>query len=169
MDRKIFRAIIAILTGLILVIYPQMALSLIIYALGAMLIISSAASVIDYGKRKTASYTPPLSIMIGSVVSLLVGVILVLSPLFFVSFLLTLLSLLLLLGAIWQIGILLQFKRSGVIVSLYRFIIPVILFLLGVSMIAAPIDSAKTITTMFGYGTIIFGIYEIISRNLKIN
>lgn len=167
MKKGIYRAVIAIVVGLILVIYPTATLSLIIYSLGAMLIISSALSIMEYYKHKSATYTPPASILVGAVTSLLIGVVLVLSPLFLINFLLTLLSLLLLIGSVWQIGSLLRLKSVGALVSLYQFIIPSILLLLAISMLASPTDSVATITRMFGYGVIMFGGSEIISSKIK--
>lgn len=158
-----YMALIAMIVGIILVIYPERALSAVIITIGALLILSSAASIVDYYKLKGNSLHPTTSMLFNGVVSAVVGVILVMSPLFFISFILTILSILLLLGSLGQLFSLVYVKNKGTKVPVYVFIVPSLLLILSIVMLAAPIDSAKTITSMLGFGIIIYSAMEIIS------
>lgn len=158
-----YMALLAIIVGIILVVYPETTLSIVIITIGAILILSSVASVMDYYKLKRNSLHPTPSMLFNGVVSAVVGAILVMSPLFFIGFILTILSVLLLLGSLGQLFTLGYVKNKGTKVPAYVFIVPSLLLILSIIMLAAPIDSAKTITTMLGFGIIIYSSMEIIS------
>lgn len=156
-------AIAAIVVGIVLVIYPATALTIVIITIGALLMLSAIASIVDYYKLKNHHLHPSPSMIFNGVVSAIVGVILIISPLFFVSFLLTLLSILLLLGSIGQLITLAYGRSKGAVIPIYLFIVPILLLILSVVMLTAPQDSAITITSMFGYGIIIYSAMELIS------
>lgn len=158
-----FMAILAIIVGIILVIYPTTALTLVIVAIGALLLLSAIASIVDYYKLKKHNLHPSSSMIINGVMSTIVGVILIVSPLFFVNFLLTLLSILLLLGSIGQFITLAYGRSKGAVIPIYMFIVPVLLLILSIVMLTAPQESAVTITSMFGFGIIIYSAMELIS------
>lgn len=158
-----YMALIAIIVGIILAIYPERALSSVIIIIGAMLILSSVASIMDYYRLKRRAMEPSDSMIFNGVVSVVVGVILVMSPLFFIGFILTILAILLLVGSIGQLITLGYSKRKGTTIPVYLFIIPLILLILSVIMLAAPIESATTVTSMLGYGIIIYAAMELIS------
>lgn len=156
-------ALVAIIVGIILAIYPEKALSSVIIIIGAMLILSSVASVLDYYRLKRRAMEPSDSMIFNGIVSVLVGVILVMSPLFFIGFILTILAVLLLVGSIGQLITLGYSRRKGITVPTYLFIIPLLLLVLSIIMLAAPIDSATTVTSMLGYGIIIYAAMELIN------
>lgn len=164
-------AIIAIIIGVVLIIYPATTLSMVIISIGALLLISSASSIVDYFKLKGRSLKPSQTMLFNGGVSAIVGIVLIMSPLFFIGFLLSILSVLLLLGSLSQIISLVYAKNKGVIMPAYVFIVPLLLFILSIVMLTmSPEKMAVELTIMFGYGIVIYSVMELISyyrlRNL---
>ena len=104
--------------------------------------------------------------MFNSVVSIIVGSILVTSPLFFIGFLLTILSVLLFIVSLGQLVMLWDMRTKGVNVIGYIFIVPSLLLITSTIMIFAPINSASTITMMFGLGIIFYSAMELYSYSV---
>ncbi len=160
-------AVIAIIIGIILLIYPETTLSLILYTIGALLIISGIASIMDFYRLKKNSLHPSNTMILNGVISCLVGIVLVSSPLFLVGFMLTILSIILILMSLGQIINLFSAKRAGAPITKIMFTMPLILFGLGLVMLSAPIHSSITITSMFGAGVIIFSSMELVSYYIR--
>ena len=160
-------AIVAIILGIILVAYPTTSLFYIVITIGALLILSSTASIIEYYKlKKERKLSPSSTLMFNSVVSIIVGSILVTSPLFFIGFLLTILSVLLFIVSLGQLVMLWDMRTKGVNVIGYIFIVPSLLLITSTIMIFAPINSASTITMMFGLGIIFYSAMELYSYSV---
>lgn len=164
---------ISILIGVILVIYPIVSLNYIVVLLGGILILTSLISIVEYYKvRKSGDLTN--SIMFNSVIVIIIGCFLVISPLFFIRFILIVLAILLLLGSLSQIISLLR-SRGNYNIPAYLFIVPVLLFVCSLIMLFAPINSVATVIRIFGYGIIIYSVlnlysyYTIKKKNISMN
>ena len=160
-------AIIAIILGVILVAYPSSSLSYIVISIGALLIISSAASIFEYYKLKRENrLSPSSSLFFNGVVSIIVGCLLISSPLFFIGFLLTILSIILFVASFGQLVMLWKMRTNGIKVIGYIFIVPSLILITSTVMIFAPINSASSITMMFGAGLIIYSTMELYSYRI---
>lgn len=157
-------AIVAIIVGIILVAYPVTALSYIVITVGALLIISAASSLVEYYRLKNErSIAPSTSIVLNSVVTILIGGLLIISPLFVIDVLVKILSIILLIASGTQLVTFLTLKSKKVIVPMYMFIAPSILLIASLIMIFASIQSVATIIMMFGVGIIIYAAVELFS------
>ncbi len=154
-------SVVAIIIGLVLILRPDTTLSLILFTVGTLLIISSIASIVDYYRLQRNSFHPSSVMMLNGIISGLVGLVLVVSPLFLMGFLLTLISIVIILGSMGQLINLLSFRRAGMNVSGVLFVMPFALLVIGIYMLSSPIDSVITITTLLGIGIIIFSALEL--------
>lgn len=157
-------AIIAILVGFILIVYPIDALTYMIITIGALLIISAAASLVEYYRLKNEHTSlPSKSIVINGVITILIGSILILSPLFVIDILVKVLSIILLFASGTQLVTFISLKSKKVIVPMYMFISPLILLVVSLIMIFASIESMATLIMMFGVGIIVYAAVELFS------
>ncbi len=160
-------SVVAIVVGIVLIIYPTATLNVILFTVGAMLIISALSTYLRYANLKKSSLHPSKSMLLSVVVSGAIGLILVVSPLFLIGFIMILISVVLILGSVGQLITLLTIKRSGVAVQPLLYIIPAALLCLGFVMLAEPVSSAAQITSMFGAGIVLFSAMELINYMLK--
>lgn len=157
-------AIVAIIVGIILVAYPVTALSYIVITIGALLILSAASSLVEYYRLKNEHHiSTSSSIMLNSVVSILIGGLLIISPLFVIDILVKILSIILLIASCAQVVTFMSLKSKKVVVPMYMFIAPLILLIASLIMIFASIQSVATIIMMFGVGIIIYAAVELFS------
>ncbi len=162
-----FIAIVAMIIGIVLIISPTTALSLIMFIIGALMIISSIASITEYYRLKNKGFHPSAIMVASGVTSGLLGLLLVISPLLFVGFLLTMLAILMVLGSISQLISLFSVRNKGVAIPWGLLVTPLSIFFIGAYMLIRPIDSAATITSLFGVGLFIFATVELISYYIK--
>ena len=131
MNNLLIRIVLACLIGIVLIAYPDLAAAYLVITVGVLFIVPSLFSLLQYFRQKR-SERPTFSFLhVGSIGSILLGLWLVINPLFFVNMLVILLGLVLLLGGIQQILGLWQWRRY-VHVPKLAYIMPVLVFLAGV-------------------------------------
>ncbi|MCD8203489.1 MAG: DUF308 domain-containing protein [Prevotella sp.] len=181
LQSSFFRAICAIVVGILLISNPDSTVTGITIAIGAMFLISGAIScatyfaakarknddveVYDEQGRLIAPIKPVFPIVgLGSV---LLGLVLMLLPGVFVKSLMYVLGAILLLGAINQFMSLISANRVSHI-PLWFWICPIIILLIGLFVILKPMESASLPLIIIGWCLLLYGVSECINA-IKIN
>ena len=175
LQSSVFRALCAIIIGALLIKFPDNTVKGITIAIGVLFLISGLISCVTYfwSKRHVSEYKvydvegnlvageqPPFPIVgIGSAI---LGLILSLSPTFFVSALLYIIGAILVLGAINQYMGLLSGRRYGHI-SLWYWIMPTLILLTGIYVMVKPMAPLNMAMLVLGWCTLVYGIVELIN------
>ncbi len=176
---SLFRALCAIVVGVLLLKYPQDGVTWLTMAIGELFLISGIISLVAYyfARRNNSGYTitdqqgrvitggqPAFPIVgIGSV---LLGLVLVLAPTRFVDGLMYVLGAIMVLGAIQQLISLVIANRLGKIHFLF-WIAPSLVLLTGILVIFYPMETAEVPLIVLGWCSLVYGVTEIIN-SLKI-
>ncbi len=175
LQSSVFRALCAIIIGALLIKFPDNTVKGITVAIGVLFLISGLISCVTYfwSKRHVSEYKvydvegnlvageqPPFPIVgIGSAI---LGLILSLSPTFFVSALMYIIGAILVLGAINQYMGLLSGRRYGHI-SLWYWIMPTLILLTGIYVMVKPMAPLNMAMLVLGWCTLVYGIVELIN------
>lgn len=159
--KGIIRSVIAVLLGVIFLIAPDLLPNTLVIILGATILFVGIVSFLtiftkDGGKPVGINY-------FNLALSLIVGIVLLLFPDFFVALLMILLGIILIICGIGQISSLTSVRKWGVKANPFEYIIAILLILLGVVICFNPFDTKDVIFWMFGIGAIIYGITNLIS------
>ena len=179
----IFRALCAIVVGVLLIQYREQTVTWITIAIGILFFLSGVISITTYygAKRHYESLSnvtitdaqgnvlagerPTFPIVgIGSVI---LGVILALMPASFVTWLMYILAVILILGAVNMFVALaaaMKFSRIGIV----WWIIPSILLLVSIYLMFQPMEAAGTPLYIIGWCMMVYGVVECINA-LKIH
>lgn len=154
----IIRSIIALLLGLSLVIWPDVAVDAFVRILGAvMILVGGVALGINFlGKER-------LGFLFAStgIIAVVFGIVLLAFPDFFVNLLSYLFGILMLFFSIGEIATLLSAgKYTKVKFGFY--IIPILIFLAGIFLIVRPMDAAKAVFIFFGISMIFYAVFEFV-------
>lgn len=158
-----YRALIAILMGVVLVVWPDVALKSLVMFIGFLFLFSGImASIISYCRQQAEERQGSMFSMNG-VGSIILGVLLISVPLFFTTILMFLLGGILVLAAIAQLAGLSMARQMGN-VSVVNYIFPVLILLAGLVVIFRPWGSAAYVVIILGYTAIFYGITDLISH-----
>ncbi len=175
LQSSVFRALCAIIIGALLIKFPDNTVKGITVAIGVLFLISGLISCVTYfwSKRHVSEYKvydvegnlvageqPPFPIV--GIGSSILGLILSLSPTFFVSALMYIIGAILVLGAINQYMGLLSGRRYGHI-SLWYWIMPTLILLTGIYVMVKPMAPLNMAMLVLGWCTLVYGIVELIN------
>ena len=177
---SIFRALCAIVIGVLLVKFPQDGVTWLTMAIGALFLLSGIIALIAYwqAKRHAGEYTitdqqgrvirggQPTFPIVGAG-SVILGLVLTLSPNAFVNGLMYMLAAVLILGGITQLMALIAARRLGSIPFGY-WIMPSLILLVGLYVILRPQESAELPLLILGWCSMLYGVVELINA-LKIH
>lgn len=141
--------------GLFVLIFPDTSLMTVCYILGTACLIGGVIRTVRYVKTKKES-TPNIIDIISGIVLLAVAFMLLLHPKFLMSVLPFIIGV-----SIVIYGVSTFFTGRG---GLFSRIFAVIIGLYGISLILNPFKGATAITSMVGFGLLIFGIVKIVSE-----
>lgn len=160
-SHMLLRSLGAILIGALLLYFPQRAGNYFIIILGAVFMVPSLISLISaFVNRKEGEYPLPIAAIGG----LLFGLILMLMPEFFASFLSLAIGFFIILGSVSQIVKLLQVRHQGNRkVSAGYFVLPVLVFLAGVFALINPLHFERLIMVILGVCAIVYGCVELVA------
>jgi len=155
----ISRSIIAFLLGLAFVIWPGVAVNLLVRVLGAMLILIGGVSLaLNFtGKERLGSL-----MVVNGCVALIFGIILMVFPDFFVNLVSYLFGIVLIIVGVGEIVTLISAGRRAPVAFSY-YIIPVLLFICGIIMMANPYETVETLFIVFGIAMTLYAIFEFIA------
>ena len=156
------RAIIALLLGLFLVVFPDIAIKSIIQIIGGFAIASGIVSLVSYLRLNDEEKKYANSIIVNAIFSLLAGFILFFFPAFFAKLIIVVLGLLLAISGINQIrGLYLANKTTKLSPAL--FIMPVLITIGGILLMVNSMDITETMVLLFGIAIIVYAVSEILS------
>jgi uncharacterized membrane protein HdeD (DUF308 family) len=176
---SIFRALCAIVVGALLIKYPQDGVTWLTIAIGVLFLLSGIIAVMAYlnAKKHEGEYTitdsqgrivsggQPTFPIVG-VGSVILGLVLALSPHVFVNGLMYILGAIMILGGINQLMNLVSARRLGK-VSFGFWIAPSIIFITGLFVVLKPMETAELPLLILGWCSLLYGITELINA-LKI-
>lgn len=158
---SLIRCLIAVVLGLLLIMWPQLALINLIKAVGILFLLPGIISLSSYVykryKKTSAKVLFPFEALGGA----LLGVWLIASPTFFINSIMYVLGLLLLVGAIYQLFILFMLKRLQP-VSAWLYLLPVLILAIGFVIFFNPDSVMANIVSVFGIICLLYGCLELV-------
>ena len=158
----ILRGVLAIILGVVLVMWPEAAIIYMIMVIGACFLLPGIYSIVGYFLRnKENEVTSPMFPLDG-LGSLLLGAWLLIMPHFFVNILMYLLGAVLVLAGIQQRATLIR-ARKWSIVPYGFYVLPSLILLVGILILVYPMDVMANTLTVFGVATLFYGVNELIN------
>ena len=175
---SIFRAVCAIIVGVLLIQYREQTVTWITIAIGVLFFLSGVISLASYwaakrnaekmqGQILSDSNGKPIMGMLPkfplvSVGSLILGLLLALMPQVFIAWLMFILAFILILGAQTQFVNLASAAKMGRVGILF-WLFPSALLLLGLLAIIKPSAIASAPLFIIGWGMLIYGVVELLN------
>ena len=175
---SIFRAVCAIIVGVLLIQYREQTVTWITVAIGVLFFLSGVISLASYwAAKRNAEKTqgqilsdsngkPIMGMMpkfpLVSVGSLILGLLLALMPQVFIAWLMFILAFILILGALTQFVNLASAAKMGRVGILF-WLFPSVLLLLGLLTIIKPSAIASAPLLIIGWGMLIYGVVELLN------
>lgn len=158
----LFRGILGALLGIVFIAWPELSLTYLVMLVGALFAAPGIISLITYYYRSKSDYEKDISIPIQGVASILLGLLLIIIPYFFIRFFMILLGIVLLIAASYQIFTLIRARKWGKVPWGF-YILPVLLLTTGIVILLEPKAIASYSLIIFGVGLLIYGLGEILS------
>lgn len=175
---SIFRAVCAIIVGVLLIQYREQTVTWITIAIGVLFFLSGVISLASYWAAKRnaekmqgqilsdSTGKPIMGMMpkfpLVSVGSLILGLLLALMPQVFIAWLMFILAFILILGALTQFVNLASAAKMGRVGILF-WLFPSVLLLLGLLTIIKPSAIASAPLFIIGWGMLIYGVVELLN------
>ena len=175
---SIFRAVCAIIVGVLLIQYREQTVTWITVAIGVLFFLSGVISLASYWAAKRnaekmqgqilsdSNGKPIMGMMpkfpLVSVGSLILGLLLALMPQVFIAWLMFILAFILILGALTKFVNLASAAKMGRVGILF-WLFPSVLLLLGLLTIIKPSAIASAPLLIIGWGMLIYGVVELLN------
>lgn len=175
---SIFRAVCAVIVGVLLIQYREQTVTWITIAIGVLFFLSGVISLASYWAAKRnaekmqgqilsdSNGKPIMGMMpkfpLVSVGSLILGLLLALMPQVFIAWLMFILAFILILGALTQFVNLASAAKMGRVGILF-WLFPSVLLLLGLLTIIKPSAIASAPLFIIGWGMLIYGVVELLN------
>lgn len=166
MNVQIVRSICVLLIGVLFLVMGDSALSILVMAVGALLMIPGMFSLISYIRHMEQHRMFPLA----ALGSFILGLWMVVSPAFFVGFFMYVVGAVLVALGIYQLASL-SVSSKMLHVGWGLYVMPVLVLLLGLFVIFNPFEAAAIPFMLIGIGCIVSAINDIIAaiRMAKMN
>lgn len=175
LQSSLFRALTAIVVGVLLIKYPDNTVTGIVVAIGLLFFLSGIVSLLTYwnARRHQSEYTiydvqgrqiagqKPVFPIVG-IGSIILGGILATMPTTFISMLMYVIGTLLILGAITQFMAIISARRFGSS-SLFFWVCPSLILLAGLYIILKPMAPLSTAMLLLGWLSLFYGVVEAIN------
>lgn len=159
MNFSIVRIVFALIIGLVLVLWPDMASDYLVITIGILFIIPGLLGLIGYF---IVSKEADRSFPIAGLGSLLFGLWLVIMPGFFADFLMYVLGFVLMIGGIQQIYIVFLARRWTTTPPGF-YILPVMTFLAGLIVVVNPTGVRNVAILIIGFSCLVYAVTELIN------
>ena len=180
LQSSIFRAICAIAIGIMLIKYPENTVTWITVAIGILFLLSGVISVVVYynASKHVSEYKimdtdgriiageKPTFPLVG-LGSIILGLLLAITPHIFITALMYIIGAILILGAINQFMVLVRARRFGDIGFGY-WVFPSLILLTGLYVVIKPMSPASMAMLILGWCSLLYGVTEIIN-SLKVH
>lgn len=158
---SLIRTLFALVIGLVLVLWPDLAVSYIVITIGVLFVLPGLISLIGYFAAR-APRGVSRRFPIEGVGSLLLGVWLIAMPGFFADILMFLLGFILLMGGVQQIASLTVARRwTKVPVAFY--VVPVLILLAGLLALFNPTGARNTAFMIIGISSLVYAASELVN------
>lgn len=162
LNGSVLRCLFAIVLGLVLVLWPEVAVTYLVILIGICFIVPGMFTLLNYFTREKKEGEPSPMFPIDGAGSILLGAWLVVMPHFFVNILMYVLGGLLVLAGMQQLMSLVA-ARKWSIVPYGFYILPSLILLTGIMILAYPFETAANTFVIFGVACLIYGISELIN------
>ena len=172
---SVFRALCAIIVGVLLIKFPDNTVTGITVAIGVLFLLSGVISCVSYytARRHVSEFKiydaeghlvagEQPSFPIVGIGSTILGLILALSPTAFVSALMYVIGAVLILGAINQFMSLVNARRYGHI-GFWFWLMPSVILLTGLYVLIKPMAPLEIAMLVLGWCTLLYGVTELIN------
>ncbi len=158
----IYRAVLSILLGIVLIIWPGAAPRFIIMLIGVIFLGTGLISFWNtYRNKKENQHSGIYSVsIIGAVI---LGLLLICMPSVFVAISMFVLGIVLVFAAIGQFVTLIAARQYGYVASV-SYVFPVLILLAGIVIVFNPFKSIEGIMIMFGITSVFYGITDLINQ-----
>lgn len=157
------RSSFAIVIGFVLIVWPEMALHYLVITLGVLFILPGIFTLIGYfTRRKSEDPGDNTLFPLDAAGSILFGAWLLVMPDFFIHIVMYILGGLLLFAGIHQIISLIRARR-WTNVSWGFYMIPSLIFLMGLLILAYPKGTITNAVVIFGVSSVVYGFAELIN------
>lgn len=155
------RSIVALVLGVLLVVWPDVAINYLVITVGVLFFVPGVLSLAGYFWRRRKEKIPRSALFpVAGVGSLLFGLWLMIMPSFFVNILMYVLGFILILGGIQQIVFLASARRYAS-VSAGFYVVPVLLLVAGFVVLLNPFDVASAAFVVLGISCIVYAVSEL--------
>lgn len=162
MNGAVIRSVFAIVLGLLLVLWPEVAINYLVITIGILFIIPGVIAIVNHFVRdKNESGKRPM-FPIEAAGSLCLGVWLVATPGFFVNILMYVLGGILVIAGIQQLYTLIA-ARKWAVVPMGFYLMPALILATGVMILAYPFGAAANTFVIFGIAILFYGSCELIN------
>lgn len=159
MNSSLTRILCALIVGLLLVLWPDLAANYILIAIGILFLLPGLISLATYYMVKPRQGEQRRRFPIEGLGSVLFGLWLVVMPDFFADVLMFLLGFILMLGGVQQIASLTA-ARSWAKVSAGFYLVPVLILLAGLLAVFNPTWARNTVFIFIGVSSIVYALSE---------
>lgn len=161
-NNAILRSVFAIALGLVMIVWPEAAITYLVITIGILFILPGLFSILGYFTRpKDPNGDNPMFPIEGAG-SVLLGAWLVIMPTFFVNILMYVLGALLIIAGTQQI-ISLVSARKWSTVPFGFYLMPTLILITGIMIIAYPFGAAANTFIIFGIAILFYGACELIN------
>ncbi|MEG0795995.1 MAG: DUF308 domain-containing protein [Odoribacter sp.] len=156
-----YRDILAIILGLVLVVWPETAQKYIIMLIGLIFLTTGLTSFIISQKKQDER--PRRFLSFNGIGSMVLGLLLLCAPSWFATVFMIFLGFILIIAAVGQFVSLAASRQFGV-VSPVSYIFPVLILIAGIVVIFNPFESNIFVFRLFGFTAIFYGITDLLNQ-----
>ena len=158
---SLYRAIVAIVLGVVLVVWPDVAMQYIIMFIGGMFLVTGLLAFI-LSNRNHEEHRRSL-VPFSGIGSMALGVLLLAYPDFFTTIFMFILAFILILAAVGQFVSLAAARRFGV-VSPLSYLYATLILVAGIVVMFNPFTTAEGVFILFGITAIFYGITDLLNQ-----
>lgn len=162
LNYSVLRSILALIVGVVLVVWPDVAVNYLVITVGALFFAIGLISIINYFVTNKEGYKVSGFPFEGGG-SMLFGLLLVAMPAFFVSILMYVLGFILIMGGCQQLYSLVM-ARKLTAVPLAFYIFPTLVLVAGVVVVINPFDVASAAFMLLGLTSVVYGLMELFTE-----
>lgn len=157
----VYRAILAIILGLVLVIWPGTALKYIIMLIGLLFLITGLIAFIISNRNREERQKS--LIPFSGIGSMALGLLLLCLPSTFATIFMFILGFILVIAAVGQFVTLAAARQFGY-VSPVSYLFPILILIAGIVVLFDPFTSAESVFILFGITAIFYGVTDLINQ-----
>ena len=157
----VFRALSFLLIGVLMVMFPDKMTEWLVIVTGLLFFVPGLVSIVSFFRAYSKDDSTRMLLPVIGIGSVLLGAVLIAMPAMFVKWLMYVLAALLLLAGITALTNMIHFRKY-IEVSVFFYVIPVLLCITGVFIAINPLEAAEIPFIVFGVASILYAIFELI-------